>query len=188
MIGLPQCNAGNWGDGFPAAKRWPAHISLRRASSPRWPQILDERHAPLFELLGRTSGRDVDKLSELAARGVPLLPQQQCGAVAALAAAAATSAASSGAPPLLLLGDSCGWMGLRILGEPVQSGDHDVVICEVISWGTPERVAAASAADGAAAGGAAGEAAEQAAPGAAAAGGAPARALYTGHLRQLGLM
>lgn len=34
--------------------------------------MLGEQHAPLFELLGRTSGRDVDKLAALAARGVPL--------------------------------------------------------------------------------------------------------------------
>lgn len=32
-------------------------------------QILGEQHADLFELLGRTSGKDVDKLAELAKRG-----------------------------------------------------------------------------------------------------------------------
>lgn len=36
------------------------------------PQVLGEQHAPLYELLGRTSGRDVDKLAALAARGVPV--------------------------------------------------------------------------------------------------------------------
>lgn len=132
-------------------------------------QILDERHAPLLELLGRTSGRDVDKLAALAARFVPLLPQPQCSGDGAH-------------PPLLLLGDSCGWMELRVVGEPVPSGDHDVVICEVTGWGTPQAAALQAAA------GAAGKAAEQAASGAAALGGAPARPLYTGHLRQLGLL
>lgn len=33
-------------------------------------QLLGRQHTPLFELLGRTSGRDVDKLAALAAAGV----------------------------------------------------------------------------------------------------------------------
>jgi flavin reductase (DIM6/NTAB) family NADH-FMN oxidoreductase RutF len=51
-------------------------------------QVLGEQHAALFDLLGRTSGRDVDKLRELAARGaqvtrrtadgVPLLVRACC--------------------------------------------------------------------------------------------------------------
>jgi hypothetical protein len=36
---------------------------------PHCAQILGEQHAGLFELLGRTSGRDVDKLRELASLG-----------------------------------------------------------------------------------------------------------------------
>lgn len=64
--------------------------------------------------------------------------------------------------PLRAQDDSLGWMELRFASEPVSLGDHDVVLCEVTDWHTP-------------------------APAAAAAGGA-AKALYTGHLRQLGLM
>lgn len=55
--------------------------------------------------------------------------------------------------------DSLGWMELRFASEPVNYGDHDVVICEVTDWHTP-----------------------------AAAGGGAAQALYTGRLRELGLM
>ncbi|EFN59513.1 hypothetical protein CHLNCDRAFT_50078 [Chlorella variabilis] len=102
-------------------------------------QVLGEQHAALFELLGRTSGRDVDKLAELAARGVPV-----------------TRRPADGIP---LLDDSLGWMELRFASEPVNYGDHDVVICEVTDWHTP-----------------------------AAAGGGAAQALYTGRLRELGLI
>jgi hypothetical protein len=35
-------------------------------------QILQEQHAELFELLGKTSGRDVDKIAALKQRGVAL--------------------------------------------------------------------------------------------------------------------
>jgi flavin reductase (DIM6/NTAB) family NADH-FMN oxidoreductase RutF len=51
-------------------------------------------------------------------------------------------------------------MELRFAGEPVSHGDHDVVICEVTDWHTP----------------------------AAAAGAPPPQPLYTGRLRELGLM
>ncbi|KAI7839064.1 hypothetical protein COHA_007206 [Chlorella ohadii] len=73
-------------------------------------QILGEQHAELFELLGRTSGRDVDKLAELARRGFGV-----------------SRRAADGVP---LLDDSLGWMELRFTSEPVNHGDHDVVICE----------------------------------------------------------
>jgi len=33
-------------------------------------QILQEQHAELFQLLGKTSGRDVDKVAELQQLGV----------------------------------------------------------------------------------------------------------------------
>lgn len=59
--------------------------------------------------------------------------------------------------------DSLGWVELRFASEPVNYGDHDVVICEVTDWHTPEPKAAAEAA-------------------------AEARPLYTRHLRQLGLL
>lgn len=58
--------------------------------------------------------------------------------------------------------DTCGWMELRFAADPVNYGDHDVVTCEVTDWHTP-------------AAGGSGE------------GGAP-QPLYTGHLRQLGLL
>lgn len=102
-------------------------------------QVLGEQHATLFELLGRTSGRQVDKLAALAERGVPVSRREKDG--------------------IPLLGDSCGWIELRFAAEPVNYGDHDVVICEVTNWHTP-------------------------APGTPGLG----PPLYTGHLRQLGLL
>lgn len=54
-------------------------------------------------------------------------------------------------------------MELRFASEPVNYGDHDVVICEVTDWHTP---AAAGAAAGA----------------------AVPRPLYTGRLKELGLL
>lgn len=77
-------------------------------------QILGEQHADLFELLGRTSGRQVDKVRELAARGVAL-------------------GTAAGLP---LIADCFGYVELRILGEPTSCGDHEVVICEVVSFET----------------------------------------------------
>lgn len=53
-------------------------------------------------------------------------------------------------------------MELRFASEPLNYGDHDVVICEVTDWHTP----AAGAAAGAAA----------------------LRPLYTGRLKELGLL
>lgn len=47
----------------------PTHPPCPRTTRPL-AQILCEQHAELFELLGRTSGKDVDKLAELARRGV----------------------------------------------------------------------------------------------------------------------
>lgn len=48
----------------------PATLPPRPARLPAHLQVLREQHAPLFELLGRTSGRDVDKLAQLTERGV----------------------------------------------------------------------------------------------------------------------
>lgn len=59
-------------------------------------------------------------------------------------------------------GDSCGWMELRFAGDPVNYGDHDVVICEVTDWYTPAAAGSAGAS-------------------------AP-RPLYTGRLREMGLL
>jgi hypothetical protein len=42
-----------------------------------WLQILQEHHAQHFQLLGKTSGRDVDKIAELQKLGVQL--QQEYG-------------------------------------------------------------------------------------------------------------
>lgn len=33
-----------------------------------------------------------------------------------------------------MLADSVGWMDLEIVGEPLPSGDHDVVICAVTGY------------------------------------------------------
>eukprot|EP00887_Chlorella_sp_A99_P005542 scaffold1.g5542.t1 len=93
----------------PAARRPPQPF---RAGASRL--ILGEQHADLFELLGRTSGRQVDKVRELAARGVAL-------------------GTAAGLP---LIADCFGYVELRILGEPTSCGDHEVVICEVVSFET----------------------------------------------------
>ena len=66
--------------------------------------------------------------------------------------------------PLAPQDDSLGWMELRFAAEPVNYGDHDVVICEVTDWHTPAAAAAAAA----------GSAAQQ--------------PLYTGRLKELGLL
>lgn len=75
-------------------------------------QVLGEQHAALFNLLGKTSGRDVDKLAAIANSGFPLLKHGD----------------------VHVLADSCGWMDLAIVGDPLPSGDHDVVICEVTAY------------------------------------------------------
>ncbi len=41
--------------------------------------MLGEHHVPLFQLLGKTSGRDVDKLAALAAAGVPVSVREADG-------------------------------------------------------------------------------------------------------------
>jgi len=92
-------------------------------------QILALHHAPLFQLLGKTSGRDVDKYAELDRRGFPV---KQFAAQRVLA-------------------DCIGVMSLRIVSlseNKLESsggsntdtffpaGDHDVVICAVEEFDT----------------------------------------------------
>lgn len=44
-------------------------------SHPNTAQILQEHHAELFQLLGKTSGRDVDKIGELKKLGVQVVTE-----------------------------------------------------------------------------------------------------------------
>jgi flavin reductase (DIM6/NTAB) family NADH-FMN oxidoreductase RutF len=97
-------------------------------------QILASHHAPLFELLGKTSGRNVDKYAELESRGVPI--REFAGQ--------------------RVIADCIGVMALRIVSledskkeEEKESGlsgskkdfffpagDHDVVFCAVEEFET----------------------------------------------------
>ena len=77
-------------------------------------QILGQHHAPLFQLLGKQSGRTVDKFAEMERHGVPLRKWQG----------------------QKVLADCVGAMKLKISSEPMPAGDHDVVICAVEEFET----------------------------------------------------
>lgn len=76
-------------------------------------QILGTHHAPLFQLLGKQSGRDVDKFAELANRGVPTREFEG----------------------EMIISDCVGAMKLRIASS-MSAGDHDVVLCAVEEFET----------------------------------------------------
>ena len=73
-------------------------------------QILSQSHASLFDLLGKTSGRDVDKKAALADLGVAFSDQD--GHV--------------------VLEQTFGWATIELLGTPTDCGDHDVALCRVV--------------------------------------------------------
>eukprot|EP00803_Ostreobium_quekettii_P008754 evm.model.scf_483.4 EVM.evm.TU.scf_483.4 scf_483:74727-77043(-) len=75
-------------------------------------QILRQNHALLLDLLGKTSGRDVDKLQELPAKGFQL--KERFGMATLL--------------------DCAGAMELTIMSDAIPCGDHDVVLCEVTQY------------------------------------------------------
>ncbi|WIA22781.1 hypothetical protein OEZ86_009734 [Tetradesmus obliquus] len=75
-------------------------------------QILQEPHAKLTQLLGKTSGRDVDKVAQL---------QQQGFAVSE----------EYGLP---VLADAVGVMELKVVSDFIPAGDHEVVVCDVVAW------------------------------------------------------
>ena len=77
-------------------------------------QILGAQHAPLFQLLGKHSGRDVDKIAELHKRGI--VTRKFAGQV--------------------IISDCVGAMKLKIASEPMPAGDHDVVLCSVEEFET----------------------------------------------------
>ena len=96
-------------------------------------QILATDHAPLFQLLGKTSGRNVDKYAELDNRGVPI--KEFAGQK--------------------VIADCIGVMSLRVVSfslggdefenkesedqirkDAFPAGDHDVVICAVEKFET----------------------------------------------------
>ena len=82
-------------------------------------QILGVQHAPLFSILGKTSGRNVDKHAEIVKSGFSLT--EFCGQV--------------------ILADCLGAMKLKIVTDecykaPFVAGDHDVVICSVEEFET----------------------------------------------------
>ena len=71
-------------------------------------QVLAESHAPLVQLLGKTKGRDVDKLGALRERGVVL--EERFGVVT--------------------LADCMCAFELTVV-DTVDAGDHLVVVCDV---------------------------------------------------------
>jgi flavin reductase (DIM6/NTAB) family NADH-FMN oxidoreductase RutF len=74
--------------------------------------VLALRHAPLFQILGKTSGRDVDKIAAMEALGFAF---EDFGGAPALA-------------------DCVGVFELTAVGAPTRCGDHDVVLCAVGAW------------------------------------------------------
>jgi hypothetical protein len=74
--------------------------------------VLALRHAALFQILGKTSGRDVDKLAEIQALGFSFRD-------------------FGGAPALA---DCVGVFELVAAGPPTRCGDHDAVLCAVGAW------------------------------------------------------
>lgn len=75
-------------------------------------QVLRKRHAPLFHLLGKTSGRTTDKVQAVQEQGFKVV--QRYG--------------------LPTLADAACVMELRAASEFINCGDHDVVICDVVSY------------------------------------------------------
>lgn len=75
-------------------------------------QILQQQHAPLVQLLGKESGHEVDKMAELQQQGFKL----------------------AGRHGVMVLEDAFGIIRLQVVGDFVPCGDHDVAICQVVSW------------------------------------------------------
>ena len=115
-----------------------------RATNPT--QVLARRHSPLVDLLGRRSGRDVDKLAQIVASGlsgiehrfgVPTLADCLGGARRPSCEALCMGSAPQSAPVRL----SALQVELRLLSEQ-DVGDHVLALCEVgDGWSAPERVA-----------------------------------------------
>ena len=81
----------------------PPHLAPSLLLRSRPLQLLGEHHAPLFQLLGRTSGRDVDKLAALEAAGVPVTRREPDGIPLLVGLASALP----GLAPACLCGPSC---------------------------------------------------------------------------------
>jgi flavin reductase (DIM6/NTAB) family NADH-FMN oxidoreductase RutF len=99
-------------------------------------QILATHHSSLFELLGKTSGRNVDKYTELANRGVPVKEYAgqhvlaDCIGVISLRIVSL----SSGEESNLEKGATAAAADNPSFYFP--AGDHDVVICAVEEFET----------------------------------------------------
>eukprot|EP00882_Tetradesmus_deserticola_P033956 GHRQ01038838.1.p1 GENE.GHRQ01038838.1~~GHRQ01038838.1.p1 ORF type:complete len:164 (+),score=51.69 GHRQ01038838.1:697-1188(+) len=89
-------------------------------------QILQVRHAQLTQLLGKSSGRDVDKVAQLQQLGFAV--SEEYG--------------------LPVLADAVGVMELRVVSEFIPAGDHEVVLCDVVSWKHGQQEEAGDAAAG----------------------------------------
>lgn len=79
-------------------------------------QILSRHHAQLFDVLGKQSGRNIDKLATIKSKGFGI-----------------TRATKLGLP---ILADCIGAMDLRIAEGPFPAGDHAVVLCNIDDWVT----------------------------------------------------
>ncbi|KIZ02069.1 hypothetical protein MNEG_5894 [Monoraphidium neglectum] len=77
-----------------------------------WRNILQQSHSPLLQLLGKSSGRDVDKEAEARRLGFKVVD-------------------AFGLP---VLEDCAGAMELRLAGDFIPCGDHEVAIFDVVGW------------------------------------------------------
>lgn len=85
---------------------WEIVRSTRRGAL----QLLRKHHAELVPLLGKQSGRDVDKYEEMKARGFDT--KETYG--------------------LQILVDCYSVLDLRVEGDLIPCGDHDLAICKVL--------------------------------------------------------
>ncbi|KAG2449974.1 hypothetical protein HYH02_000078 [Chlamydomonas schloesseri] len=75
-------------------------------------QVLQKQHASLFQLLGKTSSRDVDKLAAIRDKGFAL--EERFG--------------------IPTLEDAACVMELQVTSDFMPCGDHDVVLCKVVAY------------------------------------------------------
>ena len=96
-------------------------------------QLLGKQHAPLFHLLGKTSGRDVDKFKALMDHTITT--------TTSTTTTTTTTTTTIQWRGYTILEDCCGAMELVIvpgIGGPIECGDHDVVICDVTATYTTD--------------------------------------------------
>ena len=93
-------------------------------------QLLDEdRHQNLLDLLGRTSGNEVNKFVELLEKGVSVATLNVTTPSLDL------DSQNHGKPASVeVLRDSCAMMVLHAIKDPIDVGDHDLVLCTPVVY------------------------------------------------------